>query len=355
LESLVLMNGTFWKNKKVLITGHTGFKGSWLSHWLVHLGAEVTGLSLDEGDNTFLWKQLNISPLMKSVCGDLRDPEVAKQLIRETAPEIIFHLAAQSLVKIGFSDPLTTFHTNIMGTTNLILAARESHSLRVILNVTTDKVYGPSLGHHAHSESNPLLGLDPYSASKACSELVTRSLTSAFFQDSSTAIATARAGNVIGGGDMSAARLMPDIIRAISAQSPILIRQPHSVRPWQHVLDSLNGYLMYAEYLFRHRTGYLPALNFSPAADSRVAVEDILKLIQKNYPHLNLEYQITRGEFHEEKDLILDSSLAKKVLNWEGLWSVDKAVGKTIEWYERKLAGESASKILTEQLKDFCR
>ena len=263
------MDKLFWRNKKVFLTGHTGFKGAWLSLWLQHLGAEVTGFALKPPSNPSFYDVTDISKNMVSIEGDVRDFNALKEALVNSNAEIVFHLAAQSLVRLSYENPIETYSTNIMGTVNLLEAVRNCSSVRSVVNITTDKCYENKEWLWSYRENEPLGGYDPYSSSKACSELVTSSFTNSFFNPKSyeihgVAIATARAGNVIGGGDWSKDRLIPDILNSVINKQPVKLRNPRSVRPWQHVLEPLDGYLKLAQKLYEAGGEYSSAWNFGP-------------------------------------------------------------------------------------------
>ena len=272
------VNPDFWAGKRVFLTGHTGFKGAWLSLVLARLGAQVSGYALAPATNPSLWSGLQLPPGMVSTLADINHPKALAKAIAAANPEIILHLAAQPLVRLSYAQPVSTFQTNVMGTVNVLEAARQVAGLRAILVVTTDKVYRNDGLGRPFEEADPLGGHDPYSASKAACEIVVESLRKSFFQPRNIALASARAGNVIGGGDFAADRIIPDIFRSFQAGEPVMLRYPQSTRPWQHVLDCLNGYLLYAEHLCGD--GEMPlALNFGPDG-APVAVATLVETMQ---------------------------------------------------------------------------
>ncbi|MGP8015846.1 MAG: CDP-glucose 4,6-dehydratase [Smithella sp.] len=357
LESLGIMRNVshkFWKGKKVFVTGHTGFKGSWLSFWLWEMGASVTGYALDPPTNPSLFKLLNLKAKIKSIHGDVRDLNVMKKHIK--GAEIVFHLAAQPIVLESYKNPVDTYSTNVIGTLNLLEACREQKTLKAIVNVTTDKCYenreNPEL---AYKENEPMGGFDPYSKSKACSELVTDSYRKSFY-DSGTkiGIATARAGNVIGGGDFAADRLIPDCIRGIMNKEKIIIRNPDSTRPWQHVLEPLSGYIMLAESLCKFPKEFSEGWNFGPKEKDAKSVLDIMKAFCK-FGGNDTGYEIKRDPNapHEAGYLKLDSSKARKSLLWTPRWNSVTAVRKTVEWYKVYLEKGNLSEITSKQIEEY--
>lgn len=311
-----MVDAAYWKNKKVLVTGHTGFKGSWLCHWLINLGAEVTGFALPPAEDQNLFKLLDLDNRLNSVEGNLNDGEAVQRLVSGSSPDVIFHLAAQSLVLTSFENPLETFNTNIMGTANLLDTLRSYNKACDVIVVTSDKCYQNKDDHKHYIETDPLGGIDPYSASKAGAEIVTASYRNSFFRsfDSPIRIASARAGNVIGGGDWALNRLIPDVVRARLAAEPVKVRHPGAIRPWQHVLEPLSGYLLLAERL-RTEPTFARAWNFGPTRKVTTTVAEVLKSIQKLWPDLKLDIMDESGP-HEAAILMLDSSQAKTELGW---------------------------------------
>lgn len=346
-----MINKEFWQGKRVFLTGHTGFKGSWLSLWLSQLGAEVHGYSLKPICEPNLFDTAKVVNKVNNTFGDIRDLKKLSETIQRANPEVIFHMAAQALVRESYHNPVDTYEINVMGTVNLLEAARSCRSLKTIINITTDKVYENKEWAWPYRESDPLGGHDPYSNSKACSELVTSSYISSFFgKDSQVSIVTGRAGNVIGGGDWSTDRLMPDIVRAIQSKSALKIRNPKAIRPWQHVLESLNGYLELAQYLDK-KDAKVRSLNFGPGRESFVSVEQILSYVQQRHPLLKIE--IESSNLHEAQILKLDNTLANELLGWKSKWSYIETLNKTFDWYERFHSGADALDITLAQIEDF--
>ena len=327
------MNKNFWKNKKVFITGNNGFKGGWLSLWLKNLGADVQGYSLEPNYSPYFYSATNMNRLIKTTRGDIRDYEKIKKAILKFHPDIVFHMAAQPIVRRSFSEPLETFSTNIMGTCNILHALKFSQNIKVFINITSDKCYENKEWLWGYRESDRLGGSDPYSNSKACSELITSSFKNSFYND--VAISTARAGNVIGGGDWSVDRLIPDFIRSIIEKKKLVIRNPNSIRPWQHVLSPLSGYIILAEKMFTNPNKYSGAWNFGPQICDIKNVEYVIKKISTFFD-LNNFYKIQKikSSMHEAKYLMLDSSKAISFLAWKNVLDLDKSIDMTAKWYE---------------------
>lgn len=344
----------FWRGKKVFITGHTGFKGGWLSAWLIKKGAIVYGYSLPPSTFPNLYTLLDIEGRIEtSTIGDIRNIELLQQSISKANPEIIFHLAAQPLVRHSYIEPIETFSVNVMGTVNLFEVAKRVSDLRAIVNVTTDKCYLNLEAMKSFSEDDPLGGCDPYSSSKACSEIITQTYQASFFKaPSEIKLASARAGNVIGGGDWSEDRLVPDFFRHLVHGESLLIRSPNSIRPWQHVLEPLNGYLLLAEKLYLNRFGYSEAWNFGPASSSEISVEDLLKEFCRLYPGVN--YIVDDSvHCHEAKILKLDSKKAIEKLGWRTRWDFSKTVENTSDWYKANQNGNEMFSYTLKQIEHY--
>ncbi len=351
----------FWKNKKVLITGNTGFKGSWLSAWLHYLGADVYGYSLEPQTTPSIYNLINIENLVNTKIGDIRNLELISSYLNLIRPEIIFHLAAQPLVKASYANPIETYETNVMGTANLLESVRcmKNQSVRSIVIVTTDKCYENKEWCWSYREEEPLGGYDPYSSSKAATELIVSSYRSSFFNPSKylehqVGLASARAGNVIGGGDWSIDRLVPDIIKALTNKNIIRIRNPHSIRPWQHVLEPLSGYILLAQKLYETGNIYSEAFNFGPIEnDSRKVswiVNEICQLWRDGGSWLT---ETEHQKFHEAFTLKLDISKAKYKLDWEPKWDLKNALKHTVKWYEAYLNNENMLKLTMQQIKEY--
>jgi CDP-glucose 4,6-dehydratase len=326
------VDSSFWKGKKVFITGHTGFKGSWLSIWLMEMGAELKGYSLKPQSKPNLFEATNLTSKMKSEIGDIRDYNNLKASMQSFSPEIIFHLAAQPLVRDSYEDPLYTYETNVMGTANLLQASREVSSIKSIIIVTTDKCYENNEWEWGYRENDPLGGHDPYSSSKGGTELVTSAFRRSYFYSKNVGVASVRAGNVIGGGDWSKDRLIPDIFRSYNEGKKVIIRNPSSIRPWQHVIEPLSGYLVLAEELYKSNQKFSKAFNFGPNDKDCQTVEKVLSLIDTYWidcPGWKLD---SNTNPHEAKFLKLDISRAKAELNWTPRWNLQAAIKRTVEW-----------------------
>lgn len=349
----------FWHSKRVLVTGHTGFKGGWLCLWLKQLSAVVSGYALPPESGRSMYSAAEISgALEKTIFGDIRDYDKLKGHILETQPEIVFHLAAQPIVRKSYQDPLETFSTNVMGTANLLQACRGVESIKAIVVVTTDKCYRNQEWDWGYRETDHLGGSDPYSSSKACAELVTSAFSKSFFErnnenQNTIAIASARAGNVIGGGDWSSDRLIPDFFRAIENQNAIQLRNPEATRPWQHVLEPLRAYLMLAERLFVDKPKSSEAYNFGPRDEDVVSVKKIIEKINSKVPQ-PLRYQIEQGQNPLETTLLkLDISKAGSQLNWRPLLNLDQSLDLTVDWYLGSASGKHPRDITEAQITNY--
>jgi len=344
----------FWRGRRVLLTGHTGFKGGWLAIWLARLGAEVTGFALSPNTSPSLFEAADVERLVaRSILADIRDAAGLAALVRETRPEVVLHLAAQPLVRRSYREPLATLATNFMGTAHVLDAIRGLPDVTVAVMVTTDKVYANREWVHPYREIDPLGGHDPYSASKAASEIVIDSYRRAFLSAQGVAVASARAGNVIGGGDWSEDRLLPDAVRAWQCGAMLDIRRPDAVRPWQHVLEPLSGYLVLAQHLWRDATA-ADAYNFGPSADEAATVRDVITRAQSVWPGGG---KVAWGDGtagpHEASILALDPSKVRAVLGVRGRWSTGEAVDRSIRWYARQAAGESALALCHADVADY--
>ena len=327
------MNTSFWNNKKVLVTGHSGFKGSWITLLLKYLGAEVCGVSssiLNNNQELFLALNLDDSCLSHDV--DIRDKNISK-IFNDFKPDIVFHLAAQPLVRASYEIPFDTYDINVMGTLNILENIRKSPSVAASVMITTDKCYENKEWERGYKETDRLGGFDPYSSSKACAELLIKSFQNSY-ESESLAISSVRAGNVIGGGDLSADRLLPDIYRAIASKQKIKLRNPMAIRPWQHVLEPLIGYLMVAEDLFESGYQNNDAWNFGPRTSDIRTVAEIAKLFAGEWGVDNIEEEKNSQHYHEANLLSLDSTKAYSKLNWQPIWNVEVAIKKTAEWYQ---------------------
>lgn len=331
----------FWRGKRVLVTGHTGFKGGWLALWLERLGADVTGIALAPSTTPSLFDQARVAEGMNSHFCDIRDAAALAALLRAARPDLVFHLAAQPLVRASYREPLPTFATNVMGTANLLDALRGMDCVRVAVMVTTDKVYRNNEWPYPFREDDALGGHDPYSASKAASEIVIASYRDAFLSAQGVAVASARAGNVIGGGDWSEDRLIPDAVRAWQAGQPLVIRSHGAIRPWQHVLDPLAGYMSLAQKLFE-QPALAGAYNFGPQTDQAATVRDVVELACSAYGSGVTSYQNNSNGPHEAGWLALEVAKARVTLGVAPHWSLTEAVNRTMAWYRAQHEGADA-------------
>lgn len=322
-----------YKNKKVLVTGHTGFKGSWLCLWLKELGAEVIGYSLEANTDPSLFKLLNLENDIISIIGDVRDEKYLNKIINDYKPEIIFHLAAQPLVRLSYDEPKLTYETNVIGTLNLFEAIRKSKSVKVVVNITTDKCYDNKEWVYGYRETDPMGGYDPYSSSKGCVELLTNSYRNSYFNNMNIALSSVRSGNVIGGGDWALDRLVPDIARNLSKNQKIITRNPKSTRPWQYILEPLSGYLWLGALMYEDSIKYSEGWNFGPNDEDVLTVEQIIgeciKIWGKGSYFID-----NKDKSHEANLLKLDISKAKSILKWKPTYSSKQAIEKTINWYK---------------------
>ncbi|MBP2665399.1 MAG: CDP-glucose 4,6-dehydratase [Firmicutes bacterium] len=352
------METVFWQGKKVFITGHTGFKGSWLCLWLHSLGAEVTGYALPPPTQPSLYELGRIDGLVNSVIGDVRDAAALKQALIKAQPEIVIHMAAQALVRESYKNPADTYATNVMGTVHLLEAVRACSTVKAVVNVTTDKCYENKEWIWGYRENEPMGGYDPYSNSKACSELVTASYQSSFFNPDEYAshgvgIASARAGNVIGGGDWATDRLIPDCISALLGNEPIRIRNPNSIRPWQHVLEPLGGYLSLAQQLYEAGPAFAAGWNFGPNDQDAKPVEWIVQKLCDTWGK-DSAYVIDEGPHpHEANYLKLDCSKARHLLGWQPRWSLDTALVKIVEWVRAYQRQEDLREVCFRQIREY--
>lgn len=345
---------SFYKDKKVFITGHTGFKGTWLTRILVMFGADVVGYSLEPPTNPSLFEQTRVGNQIHSVFGDIRDRAKLTTVMHETRPDIVLHLAAQPIVRTAYKEPVLTYETNVMGTVNLLDAVRAVKDIKSVVNVTTDKVYLNRESVAGYNENEELCGYDPYSNSKSCSELVTYSYRNSFFSDKEApAISTARSGNVIGGGDYATDRIIPDCIRAVEQRRPIVLRNPHSTRPYQHVLECLSGYLLLAQKQYLDKT-IAGAYNFGPDDESCVTTGELASLFCEAWgDKASWIKEQENNAPHEAMFLKLDNSKSKKILGWFPKWNIKTAVGKTVEWEKTVQQGTTASEITDKQIRNY--
>ena len=342
----------FYKGKRVFVTGHTGFKGSWLCKILALAGAEVTGYSLCPPTNPDLFTLSGVEKEITSVIGDIRDFDKLKEAFDVAKPEIVFHLAAQPIVRESYKDPHYTYETNVMGTVNILECVRLSESAVSFLNITTDKVYKNNEWEWGYREDEPLDGYDPYSNSKSCSELVTHSYKNSFFSDGRVAISTARAGNVIGGGDFASDRIIPDCVRAAEKKTDIIVRNPYSTRPYQHVLEPLFAYMMIAKKQYEDRkfAGYY---NVGPDECDCVCTGELVQMFCDKWGDIAWKNLAEKNAPHEANFLKLDCSRLKAVFGWKPTWHVEEAIERTVEWSRVYFEGGDIAKIMEKQINDF--
>lgn len=343
----------FWANKKVLVTGHTGFKGSWLTLMLQSLGAQLKCYALEPTQENKLFELLHPHIEHNSVFEDIRNKDALNNCISNFQPEIIFHLAAQALVKESYHDPVATFSTNVMGTVNLLECARNSSSVRAIINVTSDKCYQNNETGKPFLEDDPMGGHDPYSASKGCAELVSASYYNSFFLNGSYGLATARAGNVLGGGDWSKDRIVPDVLAAISKGIPVEVRNPKAVRPWQHVLEPLYGYLLLAQELHHQPSKFSGGWNFGPDDRSITTVECVVEKILSYYEGSSWVMSEQKDNEREAIMLALNSDKAISNLLWDRTWTIDQTIHSIVEWHNAFQRGDDMFSLCKNQIKNF--
>jgi CDP-glucose 4,6-dehydratase len=343
----------FWRGRRVLLTGHTGFKGSWLSLWLASLGAEVVGLSVDVPTEPSMYRLAGLEESMEWIRADVRDFESLRLAVGRTRPEIVIHMAAQSLVRRSFEDPRETYETNVMGTVNLLEAVRAHGDVRVVVNVTSDKCYENREWEWGYREDEPMGGHDPYSNSKGCAELVTAAYRSSFFETAGdTRLASARAGNVIGGGDWGEDRLVPDLMRAALAGETLRVRNPGAIRPWQHVLNPLSGYLVLAQALWQEPS-FAGGWNFGPSDDDARPVDWIVERVAERWPG-GVRCEPDAGPHpHEAHHLKLDSSRARGRLGWRPRWDLASGIDAVVEWYAAYAEGADARALTLAQVERF--
>jgi CDP-glucose 4,6-dehydratase len=347
------VNPNFWRRKTVLITGHTGFKGAWLSLWLQSLGAHVSGYSLDPPTTPNLFELAKVGDGMQSVIGDIRDVKHLMHTIEAYRPEIVFHMAAQALVRRGYQQPIATFDVNVIGTACLLEAIRQTAGVKAVVVVTSDKCYENVENSVTHKETDVLGGNDPYSSSKACAEMVVAAYRSSYFNVSrppAPILASVRAGNVIGGGDWAEDRLVPDIIRAIMEGRAVAIRNPRAIRPWQHVLEPLAGYILVAERLCQEGSSFAGAWNFGPFEEDGKCVEEVVQQVVELWGD-GARWVLDPGHHPNESQVLrLDSTKAQQGLGWKPHWRLDQAVEATVAWYKAYLRGQNLRAVAIDQV-----
>ncbi len=347
-----MFNNTY-QGKRVLITGHTGFKGGWLTLWLQELGASVCGYSLPPNTQPALFEAVHVEQGITSVFGDLADTAKLEKTFQDFQPEIVFHLAAQPLVRLSYSEPVQTYQTNVMGTLNVLEAARKCKSVQAFVNITTDKCYENKEVARGYKEDEPMGGYDMYSSSKGCVEILSSSYRRSFLQEPGTyALATARAGNVIGGGDWAQDRLIPDCIRSIEAGQEIEIRNPHATRPWQHVLEPLSGYLLLGHLLYTQGKKFAQGFNFGPHEDSVLTVAEVAKQVVQNYGKGTIKVH-KKDNLHEANLLMLNIDKAHQVLGWTPTYNAQEAIAKTAVWYQHFYKGEEMRSFTLKQIQNY--
>jgi CDP-glucose 4,6-dehydratase len=349
----------FWKGRRVFLTGHTGFKGSWLSLWLHQLGAEITGYSFKPSTSPSMYEVCSVGDVVHSIYGDIRDAELLKKAMIDARPEVVIHMAAQPLLRESYRNPIETYSTNVMGTVHLFEATRACGSVKAIVNVTTDKCYENKEWEWGYRENDSLGGYDPYSSSKGCSEFVTSAYRSSFFNPTTynehgVAVASARAGNVIGGGDWAQDRLIPDALKAFQEQRPVSIRNPSAIRPWQHVLEPISGYLILAQSLYQSGAAYGEGWNFGPHETDAKPVQWIVsKLCDKWGNGASFEVVDDNEKLHEAHYLKLDCSKSKTRLGWTPQWTLEDAINKICEWSMAYVNSEDIVSLTFSQIKDY--
>jgi CDP-glucose 4,6-dehydratase len=361
MENLAMKNKIdtdFWRGKRVFLTGHTGFKGGWISIWLQKLGADLTGYALEPATIPNLFNAANVSHGMHSITGDIRDADKLAESVTLARPEIVIHMAAQPLVRYSYLHPVNTYTTNIIGTVNLFEALRKTDSVKAVVNITSDKCYENREWVWGYRESDPMGGYDPYSSSKGCAELITSAYRNSYFNSfgnsgHGVALASARAGNVIGGGDWAEDRLVPDIFRSIDAGKPVKIRNPNAIRPWQHVLEPLCGYLLLAQKLYHEGSRFAEPWNFGPSDEDAKPVEWIVKRLINHWGE-GAQWEIDHSEHpHEAHYLKLDCSKSHQRLNWYPKWNLETALEKIVNWHRALMKNENMKTITEQQINEY--
>lgn len=352
------MNREFWKDKKVLVTGHTGFKGSWLSMWLQQMGADVVGYALSSPTQPSLFEVAHVADGMTSIIGDIRDLKGLQGAIAEYHPEIVIHMAAQALVRYSYKDPIETYSTNILGTANTLEAVRHSESVRVVVSITSDKCYENKEWLWGYRETDPMGGRDPYSSSKGCAELIISAYRNSYFSQNKhlnhgMEVASTRAGNVIGGGDWAKDRLIPDVMNALLEKRPVIVRNPNAIRPWQHVLEPLNGYLSLAEQLWTCGSQFAQAWNFGPSSDDAKTVSWIVEYLTSSWGE-GARWELDTAEHpHEDNYLKLDCTKARSLLGWEPKLRLTTALEWIVEWYRGYQQNKDMRSLTGKQIRRF--
>lgn len=349
-----MINESFWKSKRIFLTGHTGFKGSWLSIWLSSLGAKVRGYSLEPNTTPSLFHEANVASIIDSQIGDIRDKTLLQEKMLEFEPDIIIHMAAQPLVRYSYQSPLETYEINVMGTVKVFEAARNCSNLKAILNITSDKCYENDGRLNGYNEQDPMGGYDPYSSSKGCAELLTSSYRRSFFEEKGIGLASVRAGNVIGGGDWADDRLLPDILRSFEKNEPVIIRNPDAIRPWQHVLEPLSGYLLLLQKLWKEPKLYSESWNFGPNNDDIKSVKWIIENMIELWPGNSWKLD-EKNNAHESSVLSLDISKALNNLGWTPSWDLQITLKRILKWHRDWLDGADMHRISLSEINEFTK
>ena len=349
-----MIDREFWQGKRVFLTGHTGFKGSWLSLWLASLGAEVKGYALNPPTQPSLFDEAKVGKVIDSQIGDIRDQDTLYESMLEFNPDILIHMAAQPLVRYSYDAPIETYEVNVIGTAKVLEVARSCSDLKAIVNITTDKCYENDERSQGYKEDDPMGGHDPYSSSKGCAELVASAYRRSFLQEQGIGLASVRAGNVIGGGDWADDRLIPDILRSFEKSESVVIRNPKATRPWQHVLEPLSGYLILAEKLYKNQKEYAEGWNFGPNEQDVKPVEWILDKMRDKWPGAN--WKLDKNSNPYEADFLkLDISKAKSKLGWEPVWKLSHTLGKIVEWHKAWINKEDMRLICLKEIQEYTK
>ncbi len=349
-----MIDQEFWKGKRVFLTGHTGFKGSWLSLWLCSLGAEVRGYALNPPTSPSLFNEAKIDTIIDSQIADIRDQDILHESMTGFNPDILIHMAAQPLVRYSYDMPIETYEVNVIGTAKVLEVARSCPNLRAIVNITTDKCYENDGRAEGYKENDPMGGYDPYSSSKGCAELVASSYRRSFLQDQGIGIASVRAGNVIGGGDWADDRLIPDILRSFEKNKPVVIRNPKATRPWQHVLEPLSGYLILAQNLYKDQKKYAEGWNFGPNEKDVQPVDWILDKMISKWPNSSWELD-NNSNPHEAGFLKLDISKAKSKLGWSPVWELSQTLEKIVSWHQAWLNKDDMQAVCLTEIEEYMK
>ena len=351
---MTMIDKDFWQGKRVFLTGHTGFKGSWLSLWLFSLGAKVRGYSLNPPTTPSLFNEAKVDSLIDSYIGDIRDQDTLHESMVSFSPDILIHMAAQPLVRCSYNEPIETYEVNVIGTAKVLEVARSCSNLKAIVNITTDKCYENDGRTEGYKENDPMGGYDPYSSSKGCAELVTSSYRRSFLQEQGIGLASVRAGNVIGGGDWANDRLIPDILRSFENGDSVVIRNPKATRPWQHVLEPLSGYLILAQKLYKDQKEYAEGWNFGPNEQDVKPVDWILDKMIGNWPNSSWELDENFSP-HEASFLKLDFSKAKSKLDWNPVWELSHTLEKIVNWHQAWLNKEDIQARCLAEIEEYTK